>query len=59
MQALLTNRMALDFAARDKDDPTAVQRINFGLYFFNGASSFKDLGQSTHKNAVVRRVKGP
>ncbi|TAK98408.1 MAG: hypothetical protein EPO08_19080 [Rhodospirillaceae bacterium] len=47
MQALLAlNRMALDLSARDKGDPNAVQRINFGLYFYNGTSSFKDLGQS-------------
>jgi hypothetical protein len=44
MQALLAlNRMALELAAGDKDDPKAVQRINFGLYFYNGTSSFKDL----------------
>lgn len=44
MQALLTlNRMALELAARDKTDPAAVQRVNFGLYFYNGTSSFKDL----------------
>jgi len=47
MQSLLAlNRMALDLAAKDKDDPEAVQRINFGLYFYNGTSSFNNLGQS-------------
>ena len=44
MQTLLSlNRMALELAERDKDDPDAVQRINYGLYFFNGTSSFNDL----------------
>jgi hypothetical protein len=44
MQALLAlNRMALELAARDKGDPAAIRRINFGLYFHDGTSSFKDL----------------
>jgi hypothetical protein len=44
MQALLAlNRMALELAARDKDDPKAVQRINFGLYFYNGYKQFQGL----------------
>jgi hypothetical protein len=44
MQSLLAlNRMALELAARDKGDPEAVQRINFGLYFYNGPSSFNGL----------------
>jgi hypothetical protein len=44
MQALLgLNRMALELAAKDKGDPRAVRRINFGLYFYQGTSTFKDL----------------
>jgi hypothetical protein len=47
MQSLLAlNRMALEFAARDKGDPDAVPRINFGLYFYNGPSSFNGLDSS-------------
>jgi hypothetical protein len=46
MQALLAlNRMALDLAEQDKGKQDAVQRMNFGLYFFKGPSSFKDLGE--------------
>ena len=45
MQALLAlNRMALELATKDKGRDGAVRRINFGLYFYNGTSSFKDLG---------------
>lgn len=46
MQALLAvNRMALELAERDAGRPDAVRRVNFGLYFYNGASSFKGLGE--------------
>jgi ATP-dependent helicase YprA (DUF1998 family) len=44
MQSLLAlNRMALELAERDAGREDAVRRINFGLYFYNGTSSFKDL----------------
>jgi len=47
MQSLLAlNRMALELAAQDKGKDDAVQRINFGLYFYNGPSSFNGLGSS-------------
>jgi hypothetical protein len=45
MQALLAlNRMALELAERDAGRANATNRINFGLYFHKGTSSFKDLG---------------
>jgi hypothetical protein len=45
MQALLAlNRMALELAAKDAGREDAVNRINFGLYFYKGTSSFKGLG---------------
>ena len=48
MQALLAlNRMALELAEKDSGRPGADRRINFGLYFYNGPSSFKDLGADT------------
>ena len=41
MQALLSlNRMALEFAERDAGRAEATGRINFGLYFYRGTSSF-------------------
>lgn len=44
MKALLDlNRLALDLAAQDNGKPTATRRINFGLYFFDGAANFNDL----------------
>jgi hypothetical protein len=44
MQALLAlNRMALELSARDKDLTNATRRVNFGLYFFKGPTSFNDL----------------
>jgi hypothetical protein len=44
MEALLDiNRMALELSAQDKGKDTATRRINFGLYFYKGASSFKSL----------------
>ena len=44
MKALLTlNRMALDLAAKDQGNPEATRRVNFGLYFFKGPTSFNDL----------------
>jgi hypothetical protein len=46
MQALLAlNRMALELADRDAGRADADQRINFGLYFYNGTSSFNHLDQ--------------
>ena len=34
MQALKSlNRRAAELAARDADDPAAVERMNFGVYF--------------------------
>jgi hypothetical protein len=48
MQALLAlNRMALEMAEKDSGQPGADRRINFGLYFYNGTSSFKGLGADT------------
>ncbi len=48
MQALLAlNRMALELAEKDSGRPGADRRINFGLYFYNGPSSFKGLGADT------------
>ena len=44
MNALLDiNRVALDLAAKDKGKENATRRINFGLYFFKGAATFKSL----------------
>jgi hypothetical protein len=44
MQALLElNRMALTMAAKDEGNPGATKRVNFGLYFFKGPTSFNDL----------------
>jgi len=40
MQSLLAlNRLALDMAAKDKGHPEAQSRINFGLYFYQGANT--------------------
>lgn len=44
MQSLLAlNRMALELSAKDKDNANATRRVNFGLYFFKGPTSFNDL----------------
>lgn len=44
MQSLLAlNRMALELSAKDKDNARATRRVNFGLYFFKGPTSFNDL----------------
>jgi hypothetical protein len=44
MQALLAiNRMALELAAKDKGKDEATKRVNFGLYFFKGPSTFNNL----------------
>ena len=44
MQALLAlNRMALDLAEQDAGKREAVNRVNFGLYFYKGTSNFKGL----------------
>ncbi len=44
MQALLAiNRMALELAAKDKGRDDATKRVNFGLYFFKGPSTFNSL----------------
>ena len=46
MQALLAiNRVALDLSAKDKGREGATRRINFGLYFFKGPSTFNNLRQ--------------
>ncbi len=47
MEALLNiNRLAIDLAAKDKGKDDATRRINFGLYFYKGASNSKTLRQS-------------
>ncbi len=44
MHALLElNRMALTMAEKDAGNPDATKRVNFGLYFFRGPTSFNDL----------------
>jgi len=44
MQSLLEiNRMALELVAKDKGKENASRRINFGLYFYKGATSFNTL----------------
>jgi hypothetical protein len=44
MEALLEiNRMALELAAHDKGKENATRRINFGLYFYKGATDSKSL----------------
>ena len=44
MEALLDiNRLALELTAQDKGKENATRRINFGLYFYKGASTFKTL----------------
>lgn len=44
MKALLDlNRQALALAEQDKGLATATRRINFGLYFFDGAANFNNL----------------
>ena len=44
MKALLEmNRLALELAEKDKGSAAATRRINFGLYFFDGAANFNNL----------------
>jgi len=44
MEALLSiNRMALELAEKDKGKENATRRINFGLYFYKGSTTFKKL----------------
>ena len=44
MHALLElNRMALTMSEKDAGNPEATKRVNFGLYFFRGPTSFNDL----------------
>jgi hypothetical protein len=44
MKALLEmNRLALELAEKDRGGATATRRINFGLYFFDGAANFNNL----------------
>jgi len=44
MKALLEmNRLALELAEKDKGRAAATRRINFGLYFFDGAANFNNL----------------
>jgi hypothetical protein len=41
MQSLLAvNRLALDLSEKDKEKPEATRRVNFGLYFYDGATTF-------------------
>lgn len=48
MQALTAmNRRAAELAARDADDPTALERMNFGVYFHAGAMADDD-GERDH-----------
>ena len=44
MKALLEmNRLALELSEKDKGCATSTRRINFGLYFFDGAANFNNL----------------
>jgi len=44
MKALLEmNRLALELYEKDKGRATSTRRINFGLYFFDGAANFNNL----------------
>ncbi len=44
MKALLEmNRLALELAEKDMGRATATRRVNFGLYFFDGAANFNNL----------------
>jgi hypothetical protein len=44
MKALLEmNRLALELSDKDKGRATSTRRINFGLYFFDGAANFNNL----------------
>ena len=44
MKALLEmNRLALELSEKDKGRATSTRRINFGLYFFDGAANFNNL----------------
>lgn len=48
MKALLEmNRLALDLKEKDAGRATATRRINFGLYFFDGAANFNNLRPDT------------
>ncbi len=48
MEALLDiNRLALDLANKDKGKENATRRVNFGLYFYKGAATFKNLRPET------------
>jgi len=44
MKALLeVNRLALNLAAKDEGKADATRRINFGLYFYKGTTTFSNL----------------
>ena len=44
MEALLDiNRLALELTAKDKGNENATKRVNFGLYFYKGASASSSL----------------
>jgi hypothetical protein len=44
MKALLEmNRLALELSEKDMGRATSTRRINFGLYFFDGAANFNNL----------------
>lgn len=48
MKALLEmNRLALELQEKDKGSATSTRRINFGLYFFDGAANFNNLRPDT------------
>lgn len=48
MEALLDiNRLALDLANKDQGKENATRRVNFGLYFYKGATTFKNLRPET------------
>ncbi len=48
MDALLNiNRLAIDLAARDKGKENATRRINFGLYFYKGGATLKDVARES------------
>ncbi len=48
MKALLEmNRLALELYEKDKGHATSTRRINFGLYFFDGAANFNNLRPDT------------
>ncbi len=48
MEALLDiNRLALELTRKDEGKENATRRVNFGLYFYKGAATFKNLRPET------------